>query len=140
MGGNYWDSSGLTSLSGLSLVHLGVHFGGLVGVGMTGEEDHHKEQRRLNFALGPWCLAGRLPFYPLGSESLLESKSTDISPIPYPCGGQWVVSHPEEWEDQWGLAASEHLGWVPGRMDAVGLWLRFLHLAMARTHPAPPSR
>lgn len=42
---------------------------------MTGKEDHRKEQRRLIFAPGPWCLAARLPFYPLGSEGLLESQA-----------------------------------------------------------------
>lgn len=82
MGGNYWDSSGLTSLSGLSLVHLGVHFGGLFGVRVTGEEDHHKEQRRLIFALGPWCLTGRLPFYPLALRAFWNLRAQIYPPSP----------------------------------------------------------
>lgn len=108
---------------------------------MTGEEGHHKKQRRSILAPGPWYLAGRLPLYPLCSEDLSESQSTDISPHPLPRGLPSGFSHTlRSGGDQWGLAASEHLGWVPGRTDAVGLWLRFLRPAMAPTHPAPPSR
>ena len=47
---------------------------------VTGEKHNGKEQRRLVFAPGPGCLAGRLPLYLLDSEGLQESQSADVFP------------------------------------------------------------
>lgn len=48
------------------------------------DEGHGKEQRRLIFAPGPRCLAGRFLLYLLNPEGLQGSQSIDVSSHPPP--------------------------------------------------------
>lgn len=62
------------------------------------DEGHGKEQRRLIFAPGPGCLAGRFPLYLLNPEGLQGSQSIDVSSHPpNPGRGQRLLSHLEAW-------------------------------------------